>query len=219
MRQLLVAATVAVAVVVAAGPASATEPFAPQLSSRDIQSPVEQQTPLTCTPYPTCIPHDQWVINPNGCIWDVDDQRDWLDTDGYLAARASSQTNDCLIADWAGPDWWPRHGLYVTLRTPSPDLVVRLSYTPCPSNQLGCLPKTVQPVPDGRGYLYQGCIDAPTYYSTDSALLPINGSQHGVGVYTSASVTVTNPTRRTIRQVTATIHHGAQQHYTTTGCA
>jgi len=151
------------------------------------QQPVEQQTEGGAT-QPD---HSLWVVNNTGCAWDADDARYSGATDGTLAAGATAVGSRCIVADWM------EHAVYVTVNSKSPNLVLTLSYQPQGYNFTAA-----RRLVDGR-YVYEICVRGPKYTEGASPeLQPIpNSGYGGVGVPTTFTYSLHNPTSQTIRNV------------------
>lgn len=198
-------------------PSGSGDPFAFVLQPDvQIDNLVEQQTD-----YPFPADSAEWTINPfDFCYWDVDDHWQYLGR-GYLPAGASVSLDQCFVSD---PDSYtrtingttanwstPRKYLGVYLTAPSPDLVITVCYQP----QGRCL--SPGPVGDGQTQTYQSCTQAH-HESGDPALVEIPGSQGGVGVVTTITLTVTNPTSRKVQGILASTGPSHLNTTALTGC-
>jgi len=172
-------------------PAAAAKPLPLSFTSvqwaYSLQDPVEQQSPDFFFG-PGAFPQT-WVVNPTGCVWDVDDNQVHYAT-GYLGAGQSIGDGLCLDADWAGLNY-SGHLAGVALGSPSANLQVTISFSPGWSF-------TAQPVWDSasKQYLYRACSATPSYSSVDPALQSIPGSNGGLAVPTHVDLTVTNTSAR-----------------------
>lgn len=165
-----------------------------------IDSPVEQETDW---PFPA--DRAEWVVNPTGCAWDVDDH--WMRfAQGTLGAGESLSVDECVIASPTSfyrtvngqTAWWSQSAGFLgqVLRSPSPDLVVSMCFQP----QGRCF--TPAPVYDAanKAYLYRSCARAQ-YRPDEPILTTIPNSQGGIGLRQTVTVTVANPTGRTVRNL------------------
>ncbi len=151
------------------------------------QQPVEQQTQGGSTQPDRSL----WVLNNTGCAWDADDTRSMGDTNASLAAGETVSGTKCLIADWM------EHAVFFDVNAHSRDLIVRLSFEP----QGYILQANPVALAKG-GYDYWICTDGPDYDRTSLDLQPIPDSGFGgVGVPTTFTASIINPTGRTIRKV------------------
>ena len=150
------------------------------------QQPVEQQTPGGDTQPDQSL----WVVNNTGCAWDADDRRSTGFLDGVIAAGETATGTRCVIADGTG------HGVWFNVQARSPDLIVETRFEP-----QGFVFRA-NPVATGSGYEYWICTVGPDYDQSAVPTLPeIAGSNGGHGVRTDITVSITNPTSRTIRKV------------------
>jgi len=148
------------------------------------QQPVEQQTEGGAT-QPD---HSLWVVNNTGCAWDADDSRYTGDTDGTLAAGATASGSRCVISDDV------EHGVYLSINSPSPNLVVSMTYAPQGYSF------TASPRVEGNRYRYELCVEGVDYDASSPDLQPIpNSGVGGEGVVTTITYSVRNPTTRTVR--------------------
>lgn len=174
------------------------------------QQPVEQQTEWGAT-QPD---HSLWVVNNTGCAWDADDSRFKGDTDGTLASGMTATGTTCLVADSTD------HAVNVHINAPSPDLVVSISYPQGFSLQ-------AVPTPLDRRYVYSLCVVGPDYddmaNNPDLQPIPNSGTAPnmfrpsvvgGIGVMTTVTFSVTNPTNRTVKTI-----HGVMRLRAETGLA
>jgi len=185
----------------ASGPAGMTY----TLYQQNIQNPVEQETD-----YP--FPEDQslWVINPiPNCAWDVDDFWQRI-AQGSLRAGETLAIDECVIASprgfvrtidgvtasWSNSGSW--YGVQVRADTDA------LAVTECYQPESRCF--TITPAYDApnHSWLYNLCTNAQ-FNNDDPALVEIPGSQGGIGLVQTVTVSVTNPTSRTARNVTSNI--------------
>ena len=156
----------------------------------DTQNPVEQQTQGGAT-QPD---HSLWVVNNTGCVWDADDSRSMGFLDSTLAAGETVSGSKCYIADWQDRQF------YVNAFSKSPDLVVTLEVQP-----LG-FAFTLIPSFDSavRRYRYEMCFRQADYDRDYPNFQPIPDSGFGgVGVPQTITVSIRNPTNRTVRSTSA----------------
>ena len=152
----------------------------------DTQQPVEQQTQGGAL-QPD---HSLWVVNNTGCAWDADDSRSMGFVDSTLAAGETVTGSKCYIADWEDRQF------YVNILSKSPKLVVtldalRFDFTLSPSYDSSI-----------RRYRYEMCWNRADYDRDYPNFQPIPDSGFGgVGVPTTITVSVGNPTNRTLRGV------------------
>jgi hypothetical protein len=172
--------------------AKGNDVFDLHVSWRDNQRWVEQQsskTPIECEQDITgCV----W--NPTEHLWDIDSRVIFV-AGGNLAAGASSTAADSVIADRA------LHMTGVNVTSPSPDLLVSITFQP-QDVTWDFTPLLV----DGE-YEYRGCVVGPIYQNTPPEGEVIPDSNGGRGWVTNYTLTVTNPTNRTVR------NNGAQFTY------
>lgn len=129
------------------------------------------------------------VVYTGACLWTIDSNVE-LGGYGKLAAGASASYQECLIADGFS------HEAGVNLTAATADLIVTISYAP----QGRTFQVPARPVADG--YEYRGCVIGPGYADWPS-LPTVDDSNDGHGLPTDITVTVTNPTSRTVRNVNA----------------
>lgn len=214
MKALLLASAFAL-LLLAPSATAGPEPLHLSLSTIEIQNPVEQWTPWvnspSCTnrcPYPD--DHSQWVVNPTGCAWDVDDHWHYFDTDGYIGGGGSFSFQTCQITEqstiyhctygscaWIGDG--PRE-YAVDLFAPSPGLTVNVCYQPTGR----CFALAPAWRPDMKRYEYHLCAGV-RWDNNDPNLQPIAGSNGGYGVPTTQTLTVANQTRNTVRHLDAVV--------------
>lgn len=169
----------------------------------NIADPVEQETDWA-------FPADQslWVINPSHqvpCSWDVDDQ--WMSyAQGTLGAGESLAVDECVIASptsfyrtvYGQTGWWSQQAglLGQRLQAPSAGLTVAMCWQP----QGRCF--TPAPTYDAANkvYVWRSCARAQ-YHPTDLEMVEVPGSQGGIGMFQTVTVTVTNPTSHNVRNV------------------
>lgn len=150
----------------------------------DTQQPVEQQTQGGETQPDRSL----WVINNTGCAWDADDSRSAGDTDGTIAPGSTAVGTKCLVADWDA------HAFYVNINSRSPDLVVEMRFGP-----QGFVVRAPARA-SGNRYVYEACVWGPSYDRSSPDLQPTpNSGYGGVGVMTVITVSVHNPSTRTVR--------------------
>lgn len=154
------------------------------------------------------------VINPGTetfgrtCTWDINDHSEFSTGTRFLGAGASTSREDCHLFDFdpvyrcdSGTcAWWSGTSNWVGLRVDasSPDIKATI----CVAPQGTCF--TVLPVYDVSTHLYVYSICAQARYAPDDpAVQDIVGSNGGRGMPTVVTRTVTNPTTRTIKTVTA----------------
>ena len=204
MRKWLVAAIVAIALPVTANAANGPLEFGPlHFMGGGLQQPVEQQSPnffYIChneksAPYP-CDP-SLWVTNPTTCDWDVDDSSDQTGQ-GDLVPGGSAATDRCVISDGFIHYTGDKHQITAWVIAKSPNLVVTLT------SDYGTF-KTAVPVQrEDRWYNYIIChVD-----KTPGPYPIIPDSNGGIGVPATYTMSVMNPTNRTIRDVWASMLTG-----------
>jgi hypothetical protein len=155
-----------------------------------------------------------WVVNPRpDCTWDINDWSS-IGTTGDLAPRAAVSGSACqiegynpmyvekngMLAWWGAPSPW----FGVEVAAPSADLAVKMCYSP----QDRCFTLSPQTF-DAKTYRYRLCAQV-VYRPDDAALQPIPdstpdalaaGSAAGLGVETTITFTVSNPTGRIVKGV------------------
>jgi len=185
------------------GPAGMTY----KLYQKNIQSPVEQETD-----YPFPADQSEWVINPFGdvpCGWDVDDYWQKMAM-GSLRAGETLAIDECMIASpgsswrtiYGQTAWWSTSpGWYgVQVRADTDALSVSVCYQP----EGRCFtPGLVYDAPN-RSWLYNLCLTA-VLANDDPLLGEIPGSQGGIGLVQTLTVSVANQTGRTARNVASSI--------------
>lgn len=211
---LLLGLSIAVASALAA---AATAGGGPQqfgfhlLSNVQIDNPVEQQTPevtdcVVACPWTNTT--SLWVTNPYRslpCAWDVDDHWQLGDTNGYLGPGASAVARACLVAEadhiyntvYGLSAWYSNSPRRVSLNLAAPS--ASLSATICFSPQSQCFALVPRYDPGSHTFHYDGCA-LLSYGVGDPALGPVPNSV-GIGVVTTATVTVANPTARKIAKI------------------
>lgn len=156
---------------------------------------VEQQSTIAwynCTQDQT----SACVWNNTGCLWTIDDDAGFVGATGNIAPGASTSNGYCVIEDGYG------HNINASINSPSPDLVVKVTYQP--QN----VTFNFKPYLVSRGqYTYSGCVEGP-YYSDWRNLPVIANSNNGHGLQGTFTVSVTNPTGRTIKGVNGGFHFG-----------
>lgn len=212
MKRLLLACLALL--LLGAGPAPFT--WGPWGEAEDTQNPVEQQTVGGATQPDQSL----WVVNntiaPPGqgdvlrgkCAWDADDSRTMGHVDGTLAPGVMVSGSKCYVADNT------EHATYISLYAKTPDLVVAMRYDP----QGFVVTASVQPDPNRNGfYHYEACGFGP-YYDQLSIppmqVIPNSGTAPnrylpevigGVGVPSTVTAVVSNPTPRTVRDVSGVL--------------
>lgn len=206
MRRLLVGLLALLSVLALTGakplPSSSSSfTFSPESGQRG--DPVEQQTPCYWT---TC--HDDpttWVVNPTGCIWDVDEYN-VLGGSGDLDAGASASGSLCVIADGlyysAGDD---PHVLGVDLYAASSLLTVQVSTSAGNADNQATVPAVWSAA--AKAYRYHWC--APNGVDPPGPFPTVDGSNGGIGYRDDLSLTVGNPTGRKVRGVRGWFGAGA----------
>lgn len=160
---------------------------------------VEQQSPPGSGWMEACnLDPSSCVVNPTPCLWTAD-SRVTLMGFGSLAAGASATASLCLIGDWQ------QHILGAAVQSGSPSLVVKVRYQALDVEYI--VPARLL----GRDYDYRGCIVGPYYSHSDPQLLSIPDSNGGVGLRTDITLTVTNPTGRKERNVSAQFVIGSSE--------
>lgn len=173
------------------------------------QNPVEQQSDFPWSPGPLdCSSNANCIVNPTPCAWDVDDHGQLIQVNRTLAAGVTASVSYCVIGDstqqhvtWNGIEemWSSSRGkVGVSLRAPSPDLIVSVTYVAQGRTF------TLAPIPLDRGFEYRACTQA-TYDLNDPVLAIIPGSVvnggNGYGLRTDVVVSVTNPTNKQMRNL------------------
>jgi hypothetical protein len=167
---------------------SVQTPFAVSLESVAKYQPIEQQTPGGATQPDQSL----WVVNPTDCVWDPDDHIEWRGF-GDLEAGGSDGASGCILGDWKA------HVTSVNVVSRSPNLAVEIVL------EGDGLRFTAVPVPTlieesgPRRYRYEACLYGPDY--SNHELPPVEGSNGGVAVLWTASMSISNPTTRTVRDV------------------
>ncbi len=190
------------------GPAS----FAFNLTITQRDTAVQQETPCYWT---TC--HDdpsQWVINNTNCVWDVDETTLLQGSRGDLDPYTTAVGSVCAIADGLynsfGDD---PHVLGVLLWATSSDLVVSLTASAGnPDNQASLAPVWD---PSVRMYRYHWC--APNGVDPPGPYPSVPDSNGGWGYRDDLSLSVTNPTKNKVRNISGWLGVGAGT-YTTIDC-
>lgn len=190
-RRLIVKALLATVVtLLVALPAAAArggpQEFSFVLHQREIQQPVEQESPnfFACMvdPSVTCDP-STWVYNPTTCVWDVDDGVDWIAGAAPLVVGATVTVSDCLIAD--GLFSFGHHHVQASVSATSPDLAVTMT------NDAGfSIPATR--IAQGSGWQYRIC----SYDSTLGPYQTIPDSNGGFGRIVNYTLTIHNEGRK-----------------------
>lgn len=149
------------------------------------------------------------ITNPNShCTWSVNDHSDWLAT-GKLDAGQSTSRSRCIVSDFSpvfatryGYTAWWSNAVYgfagLKVLSPSPNILVSVCYQP----QNRCFTLGSVYDPNERVWTYKFCGRAH-YKNDDPALTEIVDSNGGRGVITTVTMTVTNPTGRTVRDLWA----------------
>lgn len=228
LKPLLLILAVLAAVFACPAAARSTTPLVlgPGGVNGELQQPVEQWTDWYVTGTGFGSPAN-WVVNPTGCSWDVDDHWDMIQIDASLAAGASVSQTYCQVADtnpvffctgtfsvpsdpvcaWRSGGTSHFRGIQVTVTAPKPGLEVTSCYQP--QNrcfQIGELYNQVL-----RRYEHHSCIGV-RYTPDDPAVAPILGSNgdlftpsRGLGLLTYDTVTVSNPTGHTVKPIVAAV--------------
>lgn len=153
-----------------------------------------------------------WVENHSGCWWDVDDHQTLYASEDELGAGQMVTQTDCIIAEsdpiwntnFGYSAWWsnPPRPLGVELRAPSDQLIVEACFSP----QARCFSNVPVYDPARRLYVYNVCVGVVYGDPYDPAIVAIPDSgAGGIGVQTTRTVTVTNPTSRTVRKISGEI--------------
>lgn len=183
------------------------------LSNVQIDQPVEQQTEWRfdgCGSGCNFAPQPEWVTNPTGCAWDVDDHWQKGSIDVYLDSGASVSATECVVADtdpifgthFGMAGWWSNPPRYVSLEILSPSPAVTGSV--CFQPQARCFSLVPRYDAAARNWRSVGCA-ALSYDPADPALTSIQGSNGGVGVQTVATVTVTNTSSKRVAKLAASL--------------
>lgn len=180
---------------------SGTQPLTWAISgSVQFDNPIEQQTDW---PFPADLA--EWVINPtDDCVWDVDDNYTYFGY-GSVVAGSNASISQCFVSDptsiyktnYGHTAYWSQAHKYLafSLSAPKPGLVVTVCYTP----QGRCF--TPKPYLLNNRYTYESCTQVAYRDENDPDVYEIPGSQGGIGVITDVTVTVSNPTRQTIKDL------------------
>lgn len=173
-----------------------------------ISDPVEQQTD-----YPFPVDQTEWVLNPTfNCAWDVDDHWDTTAT-GTLKPGESASWSDCLFAHhdpsfrsvFGVENWYTsgqvRHA--VNIEAGDSGLVVQECFTP----QNRCF--NILPVQIENKWRWAFC-GFIRYNPGDPALEEIPNSQGGVGLQTTVTTTISNPTNRRISKIAGLVSISGQ---------
>lgn len=154
------------------------------------------------------------VVNRTGCLWDPDDQENTMER-GYLDPGTITKTG-CLIAH-TYQVWGTLGGQYAfwsisnhpnlrfVVDSPKP-LAVSVCYEP----QDWCRTITASPNA-GYAYHYEGCVAGPRYDNDSTALAEIPGSNGGIGVRTTYTLSVTNDSKRRVKPVWVIVRGGNDQ--------
>lgn len=147
------------------------------------------------------------VVNPGGYgSWDINDHNDSSST-GYLNAGVTQSVTYQHIFDW-NPMYSCRVGTCAywsgvsnwygtTIVAPSNGLNISVCFAP----QNRCFNLVPVWVPDWRAYKYSFCGQA-VYGLDDPAIIDIPGSNGGKGIPTNITLSVTNPTSRSVKDIT-----------------
>jgi len=182
---------------IAAKPVSTISGFHFSTQSAEIQQPVEQQTPGWLLPCPLDLPlcrsvQSLWVTNPTGMPWDVDDHIDRMGA-GPLDSGASLTDSLSYTADCDGSQCGPYRFVVVRASVASSSLQLSVDITP---GQNGGVDSYTAGSPtwnaSTRKWEYFLCQKAPSYPYGDLRLQLIPGSNGGMGVPTSVTLTVVN---------------------------
>lgn len=206
---MLVAIGALVVLVVAAAANVPTQLAFGWTQSPTRQHVIEQQTDETvCNPSTDGYPESCAVVNPTaeqgygdgwGCAWDIDDNSHATGF-GQLEPGASVTFSQCEIhqgfngpPDVAHCETACGTPYGVQVYAPTAQLDVNACFTP-PSR---CF--QLAPVPEGRQWAYRLCIRE--LYPYGQWEFPIEGSNGGIGILTQQTVTVHNPTAKTVRKI------------------
>lgn len=161
-------------------------------TSRNYQSPVEQQTPGGATQPDRSL----WVVNNTGCAWDSDDQQS-RGGNGYVESGQTVSFDLCVIGDAAGQ----AHLVVAQACALRKDegFRVALSYD-LSWSQRGVV-EIVPPAVDGCAKV---CAVGPKLDSQSGYLEPIANSNGGVGQRTTYTLSLTNtgPRKRAFQMST-----------------
>ncbi len=192
----------------------------------EIQQPVEQWTDFGYSGSTCCSFIQPWVTNPTGVAWDVDDHWEKIDSDGYLNGNATMTTTSQEVADTTqayhcvinapgqGDNcaWWSGgtgRDFQVFVAAPAATLIVSICYQP----QARCFTVPASYDKPNRRYVYGICLNVK-YRANDTAVGMIPGSGgdqfatgpvRGLGLVTTETVTVANPTGHTVRGIFAQV--------------
>jgi len=140
-----------------------------------------------------------WVVNPSTCMWDSDDNYKYASEGSVLRSGATASVNECR---YASNTLTPTLPTVIDVMSPSPDLLVAEKW----SWAGGAVLQHVPAVADGRKYLYRTCAISPQ--PIDVPLVTIPNSHGGMAVPQQITVSVTNPTARTVRKTGGIIEAG-----------
>jgi hypothetical protein len=165
LRTAVVMAIVSALTLSAAAPPTGWTPY---IWYRDLQAPVEQQTPGGATQKD----RNLWVVNRTECVWDADDKISGALFGRRLPPGESASMSICIIGDWTGH--------LIGAKRSDPQIAVTLSLDGIIS----------VPLLSDRA-----CILGPDY-DHDAGILgllqPIAGSNGGIGAMHTATITVKN---------------------------
>lgn len=206
MRRLLLLLALLLLAVVVGASAAAPAPTAWYEVGRDIQFPVEQQSPNYvdsnhCLDQTTvvCDP-TLWVRNPTGCVWDIDDHI----SDTFSGALKAGQTltdSLCTVNDFPYPGWWGLpHTVELEVTAPRQTLTVTLT-----SDQGSAF--TLAPAPLRGGSAWLLCFRDGHIFNPAPPVPDSNGGVGGVERWT-ATVTAAKATNNVFGafQVGGTTH-------------
>ena len=159
--------------------------------SRDLQQPVEQQTPGGQT-QPD---HSLWVTNPTDCAWDADDHIDLLGYGRRLAPGETVSQAACIIGDTTA------HLGFLEVCVPSqragavsavlslqmPGTAFENVTVPAGGTQLR-----------GKWSCIYACFLGPDVDESSRYLTPVDGSNGGIGLPSAVQVSLTNQDRRAV---------------------
>lgn len=180
-------------------------------SGTPVCDPTSPNSTGTCDPtqdvYNPAVPGDPVlpasVSPPAPCAWDSDDALSIAGT-GDLAAGASASYTFCVIHDSFDHPEYSSHPTAFRVDSPSPSLLLRISYDYDPSYTVTSGPPTR--LPDGT-YEYRLCYQVRV--GVVGQVFPvIDYSNGGTGVRVQTTVTLTNLSGKTVRKSEAHVTNG-----------
>lgn len=209
MKRLLLLAVILATFIVGVSPTLAAKPLASprqvftlERTSFEVAYQVWPQGCNTLYGDP-CIPPDHFVYNPSvflpeaeECLWNVDDHAAWR---GYGRLESGTYTaSQCVYNDWGA-----LRINRATLRSDSPDLLITMTFQPSGYSVIA----TPLWWDSLRQYQYSACVEGPTYQKANTTEIP--DSNGGYAVLGTVSISITNSTGRTLREVSGGLGIGA----------